>query len=93
MHALKCKQLVLNPEIVPFSTSYDYEQADFTNMFSDNQSVTKNSIGAFKDVFSHIKKLASLHLRKDNSILKMINSGGKMNLTKLVHQTLCLGME
>lgn len=47
--ALKCKQLVLNPEIVPFTTSYDYEQADFTNMFSDNQSVTKNSIGAFKD--------------------------------------------
>lgn len=91
--ALKCKQLVLNPEMVPFLMSSDYKQEDFTNLFSDNLSVTKISIRVFKDVFSDITKLARLHVRKDNSILEMINSGGKMNLAKLVHQTLCLGLQ
>jgi DNA-directed RNA polymerase IV subunit 1 len=90
---LKCKQLALDPKMLPFSMSYDYEHEDSTNLFPDNPLVTKISISAFKDVFNDITKLASLNTRKGNSILEMINSGGKMNLAKLVHQTLCLGLQ
>ncbi|KAF3340174.1 DNA-directed RNA polymerase IV subunit 1 [Carex littledalei] len=91
--SLKCKELVLNPDMMPVSMSYDYKQEDFTNLFSDNLSIKKISIGAFKDVFSNLTKLASLHANKGNSILEMISSGSKMNLAKLVHQTLCLGLQ
>ncbi|XP_078176886.1 nuclear RNA polymerase D1A isoform X3 [Carex rostrata] len=91
--SLKCKELVLNPDMMPVSMSYDYKQEDFTNLFSDNLSIKKISIGAFKGVFSNLTKLASLHANKGNSILEMISSGSKMNLAKLVHQTLCLGLQ
>ncbi|KAJ3706664.1 hypothetical protein LUZ61_010369 [Rhynchospora tenuis] len=90
--ALKCRQLVLNPEMMLVSMNCDYQQEDFRNPFSENLSITKTSIGAFKDVFCYITKLVTLHLRKGNSIMEMINSGSKMNLLKLVHQTLCLGL-
>ncbi|KAJ4746772.1 DNA-directed RNA polymerase subunit [Rhynchospora pubera] len=91
--ALKCRHVVLNPKMMHVSLNYDYQQEDFRNPISENLSVTKTSIGAFKGIFIDITKLVSLHVRKGNSIMEMINSGSKMNLLKLVHQTLCLGLQ
>ncbi|KAF6144276.1 hypothetical protein GIB67_024503 [Kingdonia uniflora] len=56
-------------------------------------SLNKNNVGAFKEVFRNVQNLPFRYASRDNSLLSMVKAGSKGNLSKLVQQSLCVGLQ
>ncbi|KAI3841938.1 hypothetical protein MKW92_049444 [Papaver armeniacum] len=67
-----------------------FEVDDIDNRLYD---LTEINIGAYQDVFRDVQRLVYHYASKENSMLAMVRSGSKGSLLKLVHQSLCLGLQ
>ncbi|XP_021754155.1 DNA-directed RNA polymerase IV subunit 1-like [Chenopodium quinoa] len=55
--------------------------------------LSRASASAFKYVYQDIQNIAYQYAANDNALLAMMKSGSKGNLSKLVQQSMCLGLQ
>ncbi|XP_068634457.1 DNA-directed RNA polymerase IV subunit 1 isoform X2 [Aristolochia californica] len=66
---------------------------DFKSHFNKQKVCFNLGISAYKEMNQEFQSMICDYAFKDNSILAMVNAGSNGNLTKLVQQSLCLGLQ